>query len=127
MRTRALATRHPPQVVSGGGWWTAANLHWDGSTAAGACSSSSSDGSSSNGGTPLLEFVVTDGQEAWDKAPDGENYRIALPGNWRLRDGQLAPVATPPVCLVTDLDDTMIGDDAGAPAAGFDWTGAVGV
>lgn len=87
------------QVVSGGGWWSAANLHLDAAVAA-----HTSGGSSSNGaGPPLLEFVITDGKDAWDKAPDGSNYRIAAPGNWRLRDGQLAPAATPPVLLVSDL------------------------
>lgn len=54
-----------PQVVSGGGWWTAANLHWDGSVAASSSGSSSDNGG--NGSPPLLEFVVTDGQDAWDK------------------------------------------------------------
>lgn len=58
---------------------------------------------------PLANLVIL-------QAPDGGNYRIALPGNWRLRDGQLAPVSTPPVCLVSDLDDTMIGDDEGTAA-----------
>lgn len=104
--------------MSGGGWWTAANLHWDGRAFPGASSSSSSDSSGgSSNGAPLLEFVVTDGVDAWDKAPGDSNYRIATPGNWQLRDGQLAPVSTPPVCLVSDLDDTMIGDDEGT--AGF--------
>lgn len=54
-----------PQVVSGGGWWTAANLHWDGSVASSSSGSSSDNGG--NGSPPLLEFVVTDGQDAWDK------------------------------------------------------------
>lgn len=104
---------HPPsrvQVVSGGGWWHAANLHLD---AAAACSnSSSSNGSGGSTGPPLLEFVLTDGQDTWDKAPDGANYTIAAAGRWQLGDGQLSQVTAPPaVLVVSDLDDTMIGDD----------------
>lgn len=102
-------------VVSGGGWWKAANLHVDAGAAHGG-----------GVGAPLLEFVLTDGQGAWDKAPDSENYAIAEPGAWALRDGQLARVATPPVLLVSDLDDTMIGDDD-ATAAFTAWWREEGV
>ena len=70
---------------------------------------------------PLLEFVITDGLEAWDKAPDGVNYTIHHPGCWQLRDGQLKPAVAPPVLVVSDLDDTMIGDDAGTAAFSQWW------
>ena len=38
---------------------------------------------------PLLEFVITDGNGDWDKAPSGKNYFISEPGTFELRDGQL--------------------------------------
>ncbi|PSC75747.1 fumarylacetoacetase [Micractinium conductrix] len=101
------------QVVSGTGWWTAAQLQLDVAVAHSALGSGvSSHASGSGSPAPLLEFVITDGQHAWDKAPDGANYMIADPGRWRLSGGKLAQAATPPVMLVSDLDDTMIGDDA---------------
>jgi sucrose-6F-phosphate phosphohydrolase len=58
-----------------------------------------------------LELVITDGQGAWDKAPGDQNYIIQSPGSYRLEHGQLMPVTTPPVLVITDLDDTLIGDD----------------
>lgn len=90
------------QVVSGDGWWKAASLD------AAACSSSGDNGSAA---APLLEFVVTDGFDSWDKAPTGGNYTIQEAGCWQLADGVLAQAERPPVLLVSDLDDTMIGDD----------------
>lgn len=102
------------QVVSGGGWWEAADLKL---AAAAASGNGSGAGSAA---PPLLEFVVTDGRDAWDKAADGSNYAIAAPGRWSLRDGQLAEASLPAVLVCSDLDDTMIGDDA-ATAAFSSW------
>jgi len=59
-----------------------------------------------------LELVITDGQGAWDKAPGDQNYKIQSPGRYRLQHGQLHPVTCPPVLVVTDLDDTLIGSNA---------------
>ena len=101
-----LHLSHPPpcrcthvlQVVSGTGWWTAAQLQLDVAVAHSALGSGvSSHASGSGSPAPLLEFVITDGQHAWDKAPDGANYMIADPGRWRLSGGKLAQAATPPV------------------------------
>ena len=43
-----------------------------------------------NGHSHLVEFVITDGNGDWDKAPSGENYYISEPGSFELRDGQLS-------------------------------------
>lgn len=40
----------------------------------------------------VVEFVITDGQGDWDKAPDGGNYFISETGTFELRDGTLAKV-----------------------------------
>eukprot|EP00878_Enallax_costatus_P014266 GHUV01014922.1.p1 GENE.GHUV01014922.1~~GHUV01014922.1.p1 ORF type:complete len:413 (+),score=120.28 GHUV01014922.1:330-1568(+) len=72
---------------------------------------------------PALEFVVTDGADHWDKPPTGGNYTITSPGTYALRHGslqQLPAQAPPPVMIVSDLDGTMIGNDA-ATAAFRDW------
>jgi sucrose-6F-phosphate phosphohydrolase len=58
-----------------------------------------------------VELVITDGQGAWDKAPGDQNYKIQAPGRYRLEHGQLQPVENPSVLIITDLDDTLIGDD----------------
>lgn len=114
---KAAAQRHTldlprrSQVVSGGSWH-AADLQLDAAAVSGGAA----------GGAPLLEFVLTDGRDAWDKPADGGNYVIAAPGRWRLRDGQLAAVAGPPaVLVVSDLDDTMIGDDEATAAFARWW------
>ena len=60
---------------------------------------------------PLLEFVITDGNGSWDKASGDENYAIHHPGRYYLENGTLHSITTPPVLIVTDLDDTLIGDD----------------
>jgi sucrose-6F-phosphate phosphohydrolase len=59
-----------------------------------------------------LELVITDGQGAWDKAPGDQNYKIQSPGRYRMEFGQLHPVTSPPVLVVTDLDDTLIGSSS---------------
>lgn len=41
----------------------------------------------------------------------GGNYVIDNRGCFTLRDGQIAAVEGKPVLVVSDLDDTMIGDD----------------
>jgi sucrose-6F-phosphate phosphohydrolase len=77
-------------------------------------------------GAPAVEFVVTDGGELWDKAADGGNYALPALGSYRLQHGTVHAVARPPVLLVTDLDDSLIGDDE-ATAAFTAWWRAVGV
>lgn len=96
------------QVVSGHGWWKAADLHLD--PAAGSHASATTPAS------PLLEFVITDGKDAWDKLPSGDNFTIQEPGRWQLSQGLLEQVQRPPLLLVSDLDDTMIGDDVATGA-----------
>lgn len=99
-------------MVSGGGWH-AADLQLDAAAVGRAAS---------GGGAPLLEFVLTDGRDAWDKAAGDANYTIAVPGRWSLHDGQLAAVSGPPaVLVVSDLDDTMIGDDEATTAFARWW------
>ncbi|KAK2076311.1 hypothetical protein QBZ16_000835 [Prototheca wickerhamii] len=104
-------------VVSGDGRWHCLRVPLTGS-----------------GQAPLLEFVMTDGASGWDKpgagrgaAGDGENtplpanYVISKPGRYCLRDGELRDVSSSRrLFLATDLDDTLIGDDA-ATAAFRDW------
>jgi Sucrose-6F-phosphate phosphohydrolase len=41
----------------------------------------------------------------------GSNYVINQRGRFVLRDGDIAAVDGEPVLVVSDLDDTMIGDD----------------
>ena len=69
-----------------------------------------------NGGTgtaaPLLEFVITNDGKLWDKPWNGGNYAINSSGRYMMRDGEIAAVTAPPVLVVSDLDDTMIGNDA---------------
>ncbi|KXZ45571.1 hypothetical protein GPECTOR_53g157 [Gonium pectorale] len=69
------------------------------------------------GGKPLLEFVVADtGKANWDKPAAGGNYRMDAPGVYSLRGGQLKKVGGRPVMVVSDLDGTMVGDDAATGA-----------
>lgn len=42
----------------------------------------------------------------------GGNYEISSPGIYTLRSGEVAPVTGQPVCLVSDLDGTMVGQGA---------------
>ncbi|KAI8471812.1 MAG: sucrose-6F-phosphate phosphohydrolase-domain-containing protein [Monoraphidium minutum] len=67
-----------------------------------------------NGG-PVLEFVVTDGGGQWDK-PVGGNYEISAAGAYTLRSGAIKAVKGRAVCLVSDLDGTMVGDDVATAA-----------
>jgi hypothetical protein len=118
-------------VVSGSGWWKAVDLHLNGSNGssrrAGSSNGAAAEAAAATAaGAPLLEFVVTDGQDGWDKPLDGSNYQVGAPGRWHLREGHLAAAAAPPVLVISDLDDTMIGDDE-ATAAFTAWWQAEGV
>lgn len=58
---------------------------------------------------PLLEFVFTDGQGAWDKPAEGDGNFIAdSKGTYSVVGGVVSAVAGKPVMLVTDLDDTLV-------------------
>lgn len=84
-------------VVSGGGGWKDASFPLQNGAAAAAAAAEAAGGSP----TPLLEFVITDGNDSWDKASDGSNYSLHRPGRYVLRHGQLTPAAAPPVLVVT--------------------------
>jgi len=43
-----------------------------------------------------LDFVVTDGERQWDKAPGDKDYRVAVPGTVLLMQGHVDNVAVPP-------------------------------
>lgn len=63
------------------------------------------------GGT--LEFVLTDGDGQSDRPNDGGNYTITEAGVYSLADRVLsAPPGGAPFLVVSDLDGTMVGDDA---------------
>lgn len=55
-RTALARPTAPPQVTSGGGSWNHVRLE-----APAQCSN----------GSPLAEFVITDGRDNWDKAAEG--------------------------------------------------------
>uniref|UniRef100_A0A1D1ZRU8 Sucrose phosphatase-like domain-containing protein n=2 Tax=Auxenochlorella protothecoides TaxID=3075 RepID=A0A1D1ZRU8_AUXPR len=93
-------------VVSGAGAWHHLNLPVP---------------AQGNPPTPLLEFVMTNGASGWDKPTEGGHYTIAAPGRYCLQHGRVESVAhSRRLLLVTDLDDTLVGDDE-ATAAFRDW------
>jgi len=64
-----------------------------------------------------LEFVVSEGVEdgSSDVPPHGGVYDCPHPGGYKLLNGYLIPfpkARSPPVMVCTDLDGTLIGDDA---------------
>ena len=74
---------------------------------------------------PSMEFVFTDGEDTWDNAPGGGNYSASVRVNRRpdaagaqrvvirVADGSVdLQHVFPRVLLVSDLDGTMVGDDA---------------
>ncbi|KAG2425471.1 hypothetical protein HXX76_013681 [Chlamydomonas incerta] len=76
-------------------------------------------------GAALLEFVVADAaKQQWDKPQAGGNYRVDTPGVYSLRGGSLQRVAARPVMVVSDLDGTMVGDDAATGAFKSWWEDA---
>lgn len=108
------------RVTSAGPDWAYLSLHHNANDGAPA----------GQNGTPALEFVISDGGGSWDKPGPEANYLAHDFGRWILKDGSLAPASTPAVLLVSDLDDTLVGDDratlaftqwwldVGAPAGG---------
>uniref|UniRef100_A0A7S0QZA9 Sucrose phosphatase-like domain-containing protein n=1 Tax=Chlamydomonas leiostraca TaxID=1034604 RepID=A0A7S0QZA9_9CHLO len=62
--------------------------------------------------TPLLEFVLTNRQEAWDKPGNGGNYVVDSTGSWVVRNGGIQRATGKAVMVVSDLDGTMVGDDS---------------
>ncbi|KAK9863663.1 hypothetical protein WJX84_001547 [Apatococcus fuscideae] len=63
-----------------------------------------------------LEFVITDGLDHWDKPATGANYSLTGSGTFVLRDGEVQAVPGSRCLVVSDLDDTLIGNDAGTEA-----------
>jgi len=65
-------------------------------------------------GAPLLEFVIADeSKSSWDKPAHGGNYVISEPGKYTLRHGVLSKIPDgPQFMVVSDLDGTMVGNDA---------------
>jgi HAD superfamily hydrolase (TIGR01484 family) len=112
-------------VASGGGRWHALRLPLPpaglDASAGGAASTSESTSDTAAADAPLLEFVVTDGADAWDKAAGGANYAARAPGRWALAGGALGRPAAPPLLLVSDLDGTLVSseDDGDAGTAAF--------
>lgn len=58
-------------------------------------------------------------------SPSG-NYQLSQPGRFRLQHGILHPITTPKVLVVTDLDDTLIGEDE-STLCFTEWWRGVGV
>eukprot|EP00887_Chlorella_sp_A99_P001465 scaffold8.g1465.t1 len=89
----------------------------------------SGSGSDGEGWSPLrrsnqlqLEFYVSagDGSGLEDRPPGGGAYRLVQPGGFKLRSGQLRPfpnATAPPMMLVSDLDNTMVGEGEDADGA----------
>eukprot|EP00210_Caulerpa_lentillifera_P000298 g291.t1 len=74
-----------------------------------------------NQSTPVLEFVLTDGDGLWDKTKDGTNFTIQKPGNYRVQNGVVREIKMRAAMLVSDLDGTMIGDDHATKAFSDFW------
>jgi len=96
-------------VASSQGQWLAGRVELPPGAGAGAAAAGAG---AAGPAQALLEFVVTDGKDTWDKPAAGGNYAVAAAGAYALRGGQLAAVPGRPLMLVSDLDGTMVGDDA---------------
>lgn len=71
-----------------------------------------------------IRFVLTDGGGLWDKASDGSDYCIRDgSGRYLLQNGEVSkvPVDKPGILLVSDLDDTLVGDQEGTKAFLENW------
>eukprot|EP00803_Ostreobium_quekettii_P004176 evm.model.scf_87.1 EVM.evm.TU.scf_87.1 scf_87:8029-14871(-) len=69
-----------------------------------------------NGRGFWMEFVMTDHCGSWDKPSRDKNYMITGPGRYVLRDGEVEKVRGESVLVVSDLDGTMVGNDAATGA-----------
>jgi len=71
-----------------------------------------------------LEFVLTDGSKAWDKAPGDQNYKVAIGGVLMLTRGQMDRVAPPPqtptALAASALDGSRVELTWRAPAVADD-------
>lgn len=73
-------------------------------------------GHKSSDGAPLLEFVIHNSSGEYDKATDDENYKADHAGGYRLEQGKMYTIRDEPFMLVSDLDETMFGDDEASRA-----------
>ncbi|CAG9334481.1 unnamed protein product [Blepharisma stoltei] len=60
----------------------------------------------------IKEFVFTNGNEKWDNPSPGQNYKITGPGAYAVFHGKIIEIkpAKRPVLLISDLDNTLIGN-----------------
>ena len=73
-------------------------------------------------GMPVeFEFVANNRQNVWEKASGGGNYSITAAGTYAVQHGTVAKVSGKRVMVVSDLDGTMIGDDAATGAFKAFW------
>lgn len=92
--------------------------HLDRRTCRSTCASPWQHGCTSSGSNAQHVHAAEPTLEAWPTA--GDNYCLQRPGSYRLSQGDLAQVTRAPCLLVSDLDDTMVGDDE-ATAQFRDW------